>query len=291
MGQLLFYQFLIALARRNRRLTVKFLARLIGAAFFCLFPRRLKTSVRFYRALFPEKSSWYHLCSTWRQYQNFVDLFTERLFIDQQPDLVYCSQGWQAFEELRAAGCGAIVVMSHLGNWEVAARLFRQRNSQIPLLLLLGRKPDEKIESLQKSTIQNRGIQALTASPEQHGPLDILRPLQMLQAGGVVALTGDRIWHRRQRTVPAVFLGRRVCVPELPHRLALATGAPLFYFFGMKDQQQRFHFSLSAPVFVRAAHRRQRQMAVQTSAQAYARLLEQQVRRYPWQWYHFEPFW
>ncbi len=290
MWQLNFYQFLITLAQRGGRPPVAVIAWLIGAAFFCCFPRRLRTSVRFYRTLFPNKSGMYHIRCAWRQYQNFVSVFVDRLFVHDPVAITYRSRGWQGFQDALAAGRGAIVVMSHIGNWDIAAQFFKQRDARLPLLLLLGARQREQIETRQKSDLHARGVQILAFTPDQPAALDILAALKMLRNGGVVALTGDMIWHQQQRSVEVDFLSARALLPELPHRLALASGAPLFYFFGVKDERHVYHFSLTEPRYVRATRPHQRPAAVQTSARDYARQLEQQLCRHPWQWYHFEPF-
>jgi predicted LPLAT superfamily acyltransferase len=44
------------------------------------------------------------------------------------------------------------------------------------------------------------------------------------------------------------------------------------------------------PRYVTASSRADRQEAIRESAQWYAGLLEDMVRRHPCEWYHFEPF-
>jgi len=47
---------------------------------------------------------------------------------------------------------------------------------------------------------------------------------------------------------------------------------------------------MSPPRKVKATSRSERNAALQASAQAYAKALEEMVRRHPFQWYIFEPF-
>ena len=47
---------------------------------------------------------------------------------------------------------------------------------------------------------------------------------------------------------------------------------------------------MQPPRYVTASSRAKRQEAIRESAQWYAGLLEDMVRRRPCEWYHFEPF-
>ena len=72
--------------------------------------------------------------------------------------------------------------------------------------------------------------------------------------------------------------------------LAMLSGVPLYVFFASSRGRGQDHFSVSGPVAIAAEHRAQRRQAVARAAQAYADLLEDQVRCNPLEWYHFEPF-
>jgi len=83
-----------------------------------------RRSVRFYRALFPERSVLHALVCAWRQYQDFASLYYERLEIERRSDVRFERDGEQRITEARAAGRGAILIMSHFGRWEIGARVF-----------------------------------------------------------------------------------------------------------------------------------------------------------------------
>jgi predicted LPLAT superfamily acyltransferase len=72
--------------------------------------------------------------------------------------------------------------------------------------------------------------------------------------------------------------------------LAMTSGAPIFVFFALRTRGRHYHFCASEPIFIDAADRAERDMAVPRAAQQYADLLGKTVRRYPFQWHHFEPF-
>jgi len=175
-----------------------------------------------------------------------------------------------------------------MGNWEIASHLLRRDGYR--LLLYVGIKYKEQMERLKKENLVSGGIQIVAVDQNGSAPLDILDGIQFLKSGGFISLTGDRIWNKKQRTVPVDFLGHRVDLPEAPYLIALMSGAPLYVFFSSRSGKRDFLFSVSTPIYVKAGSRKDRKEAIRLSAQRYADLLEQNLRRYPFEWYHFESF-
>jgi predicted LPLAT superfamily acyltransferase len=285
----IFYDALVAASRILGTWVFVLVSRGIAAGYFLLFPRRVAVSRRFYRVLFPDRGTFYHLWCTWKQYQNFTSLYLDRFLARNFHDISYTSEGWQHVEAAMGT-TGGIVLMSHVGNWEVAAHLLRQKRSEIELLLYMGTREKEQIERIQKEDLLESGIQIVAADQDSETSFDILRGIQVLKSGGLVSMTGDKLWKKDQRTVPVEFLGHKVYLPEFPFIFALLSGAPLFIFFASRTGRRRYHFVVSEPLSLHAPFRERRAEVIGQAAQRYAELLEQHVRRHPFEWYHFEPF-
>ncbi len=118
----------------------------------------------------------------------------------------------------------------------------------------------------------------------------VLEGLRFLQSGGIVSMTGDRVWSAEQRAVRVKMLGHEVALPETPHLLAMLSGVPLLIYFARRVGPKKYHFKCCAPLAVDKASRRFREEAIRRSAQTYADLLEAELRANPFEWYHFEPF-
>ncbi len=261
----------------------------VTAGFFLFKPQRVMISVRFYKRLFPAKRALYHLWCTWKQYRNFTTVFLDRAIFSESGHINYSSTGWDHLEQALNCQTGGIILMSHLGNWEIAAHLLKQQKADLPLLLYMGIKQKEQIERLQKESLVNSGIRIIAVDRENASPFDIIEGVRFLQDGGFVSITGDILWHELQRRIPVRFLGRDVYFPETPHLLALLSGAPIYIFFALRVGPRQYHFSAAEPHYVKADSRAERGRAVRTSAQHYAYLLEQSVCQHPLQWYHFSP--
>jgi predicted LPLAT superfamily acyltransferase len=262
----------------------------IAVGYFVLFPKRVAVGMRFYRALYPERTRAYHWWCTLRQFVDFTRVFRDRLLLSEPGKIITDFDGWERLRDAMGCGSGGILLMSHIGNWEVAARLLKKTLPHLRLMLYMGVKQKEQIESIQKQTVRRSDIRIVGVDESGGSLFDIVEGVRFLRDGGLVSLTGDRVWHKGQRTLAVRFLGHAVHLPAAPYALAIASGAPIFVFFALRTGKARYHFYASAPILVTAEERRQRETAMARAAQLYADLLEDAVRSHPFQWHHFESF-
>ena len=287
------YRCLIVLARRFGSWIFLLIAWHVATGYFLFFPHRVAVSVRFYRRLFPDRGRCYPLWCAWRQYHHFVHLFLDRFLMMEDAALRTTYEGWEHLIAAVESGKGGIILMSHVGSWEIAAHFLKRYGHNHPgmkLLLYLGAKRREQIERRQKQGIERSGIRIIAVPEEGGSPMEIVEGLNFLREGGLVSLTGDRLWNREQRAVTVRFAGGEARIPEIPYILALLSGAPLLIFFGYRTGGGAYHLVTKPPFYVVAASRAERSKAVTTAAQAYADLLAETVRAHPDEWYHFEPF-
>lgn len=266
------------------------ISRGVAVGYFFFFPKRVVVGIKFYRILFPKKSLFYYLLCTLRQYINFTSVFIDRLMLGDADELIYTYSGWQYLEQSLKRGEGGIILMSHMGNWEVAARLLIKQKKDLKLLLYMGQNNKQEIERLQKDDLQKNGIKIIAMDEGENSPFALVEGINFLKSGKVVSMTGDIVWRDNQRSVTVDFLGRNVLLPEVPHIMSLLTGSPIFVFFAHKLKKQQYHFTLSKPLYIKLTSRKYRQQAIRQSAQKYACLLEQNLNEHPFEWYHFKSF-
>jgi predicted LPLAT superfamily acyltransferase len=106
----------------------------------------------------------------------------------------------------------------------------------------------------------------------------------------MVSMAGDILWQRDQRSVQVAFLGYEVALPEAPYLLALLSNVPLYIFFAWRMGRAHYHVSISGPITIEPVSRAHRRNAINETAQKYADHLADNIRKHPFQWYHFEPF-
>ena len=284
------YRIITSISRKIGLWVFQVFAWFVATGYFVLFPGRVGNSVSTYRALFPNRHGWFHVWCAWRQFHNFTHVYQDRFVLQHSQQLTVTSHGMQHFEDALAKGRGGILLMSHMGNWEMAAHLLKRKKNELPLLLYMGIQEKEQIERLQKEALVQSGIHIIAVEKDGGSPMDLVDGIRFLESGGVVSMTGDLVWKTEQRTVPVQFLGQEILVPEVPYVLALLSGAPLFIFFAFRTAKNQYRFTMSEPMVLEAASREDRKTVIQQSAQAYARVLEETLRQYPLHWYHFKPF-
>jgi len=286
------YRLLTAAARVLGPWIVAFFAWWVAAGYFLFRPARRRESLRFYRALFPGQGRLRAWGLTWRQFQRFAGLFADRLRLARGDPAESSEEGFQHLLESAGPGRGAVLLMSHLGSWEVAALLLRKK--ALRLMLFMGAREREQVERQQKAALAAEGLELVVAeegaTDGTGAALGTLEGLRFMRAGGLVSMAGDRLWGLGQRVVEVRFLGRRVRLPAGPHLFALAAGVPVVTFFGLRLGRGRYHLVAFPPRRIVANGRADRWAAVERSAQEYADRLAEVARRYPSHWFHFEPF-
>ena len=237
----------------------------IATGYFLFFPLRVKESLKFYRAVFPQKGLAGHLYCVWKQYHNFTDVYVHRFIPWAAGEARFTREGWEHLEEAVRQKTGAIVVMSHIGNWELAAQ--RLQAQGLPIMLYLGAKHKEQVEKIQKEKLAHAGIRVVATDERDKSPFALLEGVQFLRDGGIVSMTGDRLWGE-QSFVTVSFLGHEVRLPDTPHLFALLTGAPLMTFFVSERSPSQYHVTVSPGRTVSASSRADRRKAVQASLRA-----------------------
>jgi lauroyl/myristoyl acyltransferase len=260
---------------------------IVAAVYFLFFSRRRAHSIRFYRAIFPERSRWFAIRCTWRQFQDFARVYSERLEVERRTDVVFDRDGDHHVVEAKNAGRGVILVMSHFGRWEIGARLLAGKHKE--LTLVMGGQARGEARAGVDRDLRNAGVDVVTVPEGQGRSFDILEAVQVLRQGGMVSLAADRVFGDA-RILRLPFLGHTVGVAAAPFALALVSGAPLLTVFAMRIGQRHYRFVSDPPVTLTAANRRDRQAVMEKAAAAYLDRLQAMVREHPEQWQTFGGF-
>lgn len=263
-------------------------ARMIALGYF-LFSSLRKESIRFYRLLYPDSPALRHWLCAFRQYQHFTTIHTDRFLARHGKGIQFTSEGLEQLGPCLNSG-GALLLMSHLGNWEMAAELLPPQFPNLRLLLFMGAKQREGVEAAQKEGLRRGGVRIIAMEAEEENPMLAVEGIRHLQAGGVVSMPGDILLKPEQRSLQVAFLGGVAQLPAAPFVMAMLAQAPIFVFFAFRTGPGRYHFSLSPPLQVPVQNRQQREQALQQAAQQYADLLEQALAAHPFAWFHFRRF-
>jgi predicted LPLAT superfamily acyltransferase len=267
---------------------IRFFSWWIVTGYFLFLPSRRRSSVELYQVIFPGRRQWYYLYCTWRQFHSFAATYVDRIDIGRGKGVTTTTQGREGIVEAARKGRGGIILMSHLGSYEVAARGFHELG--LKLLIIMGEKEAKQLAQDQRESLKARGIYIQVATTKEDLSLGGLEAIKFVREGGFVSVAGDIVWTDQRSLLPVKLFDHEVGLPSGPYLLALVSGAPLFTMFTFKVKRGRHQVIMSPPKEVKAPSRSERNAALQASAQAYAGVLEEMVRQHPFQWFIFEPF-
>jgi predicted LPLAT superfamily acyltransferase len=144
-----------------------------------------------------------------------------------------------------------------------------------------------RVRNLFEHALKGRQFRLLTTDGH---PLRSVPILAALKRGEIVALHGDRsLGGGGDLAVP--FLGGTAHFPLGAYRLAAFSGAPIFPGFTVRERMGAYWFFVLPPMCIHRELRRAAPESLRAHVTEYAAGLESVVRRYPFQWYNFYPFW
>ena len=124
-----------------------------------------------------------------------------------------------AHRELRA-GTPVVVLLSHIGNWEMFAQLFSRYVDYVRLSTVYQKLGNRLIDEDVRRKRARTGVELFDRSEGFHKAIELLR------SGGVIGILGDQ--HAGDHGVWTPFFGRLASTSPLPGLLAKRTGAAVF---------------------------------------------------------------
>jgi predicted LPLAT superfamily acyltransferase len=194
----------------------------------------------------------------------------------------------QVMEELLAANKGALMLISHLGNFEICQALSESMPG-FKLTVLHHTRHAEKFNS-----VLNRHKAPSSITLHQVTDLDMGVAMQLgekVGAGEFLALAGDRVAIGNPESAVTVdFLGQPAPFPSGPVILALALQVPIVTVFCIKEAG-RYHIYFETLWQGGGVKRAERKGLIRAMIQRYAGRLEYYCLKAPLQWYNFYSFW
>ncbi len=193
----------------------------------------------------------------------------------------------EEFLKMIDRGCGAMIIVSHLGNLEVC-RALANESQRLKLNILVHTKHAEKFNRLMNDVDENNRLNLIQVT--DFSPATAILLQEKLNQGEVVVIAGDRTPVDGGRVLDVNFLGAKAAFPQGPYILASLLKCPTYLMLCVKDQQgyKIFFEHFSDQITLR---RRSREADMQQHAQNFADRLAHYVQRFPFQWNNFFMFW
>ncbi|MCB1582389.1 MAG: hypothetical protein R3E90_10905 [Marinicella sp.] len=194
----------------------------------------------------------------------------------------------ELFLKLQEQGQGAVIMVSHLGNFEVsrmASNSYKNTRFNVFMHTKNARKFSQVIKKFNPefamSVIQGDALNMQLA----------IELKEKVDAGEFVVIAGDRVPVKNETGVVTVdFLGEAANFPIGPYVLAKVLNCPLLGIFCTK-KGKGYQVVFESYAEKIAFNRNNREEVIKGYAQTYAHSIEQQLKSAPLQWYNFHPFW
>lgn len=199
--------------------------------------------------------------------------------------------GGHIIRDLLARQRGAVLVISHHGNFEVC-RCLSARHPQMRLTIMVHTKNSQKFNRFFREQIGHSHTDLLQVT--EITPATAMMLSERVERGEFVVIAGDRVpVSSPQNSIYANFFGEPAPFPAGPFTLATILKVPLVTVFCARDPQQRGRYQIRFQWLGDGASvtRKQRAQHLQTLVGEYARQLEEQCRRHPFEWFNFFDFW
>ncbi|NLE66782.1 MAG: hypothetical protein GX608_05095 [Lentisphaerae bacterium] len=257
---------------------------LVCAYYLLAYPAARRASTGYLTRLLGPLSAWRRARLVHRHFVSMGRMLIERMAMIADPSSFQCA--FEGVEHLRNAlgqGRGLVLVSAHVGNWEAAGHLLGGLGAPVNVVGV-----NREVESIRHLFDRQMSNKAFRFLPVEGSPLDTIALLAALRRNEIVAVHGDRA--TGDDTLERPFLGRPARFPTGAYRLAAAAGAPVVQGFSVRERLRCYRF-MAYPAMTPPPDPAERDAFIGGCIGSYVERLEALVRRYPFQWYNFYPFW
>lgn len=181
-----------------------------------------------------------------------------------------------------AEGKGLLLILPHMGNWEVAGAVARDLG--MPVLSAAENLANPLITQWFLDVRKMAGIDIVLTG---RGARATGALIERLKAGETVALLADR--DVTGRGIPVKFFGESTTMPAGPIALAVKTGAPVLVAGSYFEDGPGHRYIVSDPLPIPEEGSREERIAA--GAQLLAAALEERILHKPEDWHLFVPNW
>jgi KDO2-lipid IV(A) lauroyltransferase len=173
-------------------------------------------------------------------------------------------------------GKGVILLGAHVGNWELGGAILSLNG--LPLSVVAMPHTNEFID---RFFVRRRTTKGISVVSRSHAASELLCSLRR---GECIAILGDR--NVLGPGMKTEFFGSPAMLPYGHVVLSLRTGAPIVPGFVVRERGSRFKFYVEDPIRPRSGDG-----AFEDLMHRCISVMEKYVRRFPDQWFTFEPIW
>jgi predicted LPLAT superfamily acyltransferase len=283
-----FGNFFMQQVSRRLGLAATYVCLFFIAPYFYLFaPKGKRASLEYLKQAFPGDHAVKRHLKVVSHFYSFGQILLDRLFQSQSRDSAFKLEiiGRAHVAEAFDSGKGAILLSAHVGGWDISTRAMLLEYMKEKLAV--AEHPVEGNNSAD-NTIRKGDELMRNKVQVNDGQVPILQYRNMLDAGQIVAIMGDRPLTDKVALVR--FFGKLAPFDLTPFRIAASCNAPVIFCFAFKTGFKSYEFVLDAPRRYEFPRGCDRDALTKAWVQEFADRLESELRRHPYQWLNFFPF-
>jgi predicted LPLAT superfamily acyltransferase len=283
-GSVLGIRIVVVLATALGRAAVSPLLHLV-AAWYVAFHPAVRRASRAYLVRLRGRAS---LADVYRHVLCFARVTADRIFLSREvlAPFALATHGEEHLRALRDARRGALIVLAHVGSFEVLRAAGSARD--VPVSFLGYFRNARMINAALREL--NPAVDARLIEIRPDDPTFIFDVERLVADGELVGTMGDRVGEDG-KAVRATFLGAKASFPTGPYLLAAALGCPMYLAFGIYEEPNRYTLYCEPFAERVVLPRAGRQEALAAYAARYAARVEHYCRLAPYNWFNFFDFW
>jgi predicted LPLAT superfamily acyltransferase len=266
-------------------LRITYVLAIFPAIYFSFASPDVPAAMDFHRRTFGAAPWWKRRWRVFRHFYSFGRALIDRTAIlaGQTRPFSFVFDGDKHLRAAVAEGKGVLLLTAHLGNWEAAGQLLTRLD--VPITVTGFDREAPAIRAL----LNGASRQKFKLLPLTGSPTDAIPLVAALRRGEVVAMLGDRAYGSPSAKIP--FHGGTAAFPIGAYVMASIAGASLMHVFSLREGGGRYRFFGFAPQYPRMPAHNERDAYLKQCATRFGNDLEFVMRRDPYQWYNFFPFW
>lgn len=180
--------------------------------------------------------------------------------------------------DFKKCGKNFIVLTAHIGNWELGGGVLALRGFEMAAVA----KPHLN-EATNRFFDKQRDFLGMEVIPLG---IALRRCFKVLKEGKVLALLGDKEFGNGGLKMK--MCSANVIIPKGPAVMGLKFSLPLLPAFMVRNSKDNYDFHVEKPIYPVDSDGEKK--TEEEIAAAYSKVIEKYIRKYPDQWFMFEPY-
>lgn len=258
------------------------------AMFWCVLRQGRRAVARNLAVIIPGSSPLMNHLRVFRVFWNFACSLADVAHSRQggSGSIRWEVSGREHLEELENLASGAILITAHMGNYDLAAPLFAQRIHK-PIHLVRSPERQRESQDFEKAKRDRQVTGNFVIHYNEPGNMLAVTLAQAIDAGGIVAVQGDRVLFDVSPMKVPFKDGQHWQIPRGPFMLALVARVPLHPVFVIRMGWRRYRIQ-AEPVIEVPHHDRDRERVQAETAAKWTAVVRSVGERHWRQWFVFE---